>query len=134
MKFETDRKPMSHHQGAQAATRVQRGLEDWAFGACAELVELVRTKSFVARATEMYLGRLKKYRSRAEVVVTRTEERGTLRRPKQADTEIAAGKYRGRARFAVEGQGLAGNEEAFERRGGGRIRKPDDDEARVVNA
>jgi len=44
--------------------------------------------------TEMYLGRLKKYDPTLKFVVTLTEERA-LAQAKEADKEIAAGKYRG---------------------------------------
>src|SRR2546426_12205465 len=42
----------------------------------------------------MYLGRLKKYDPALKFAVTLTEERA-LAQAKQADAEIAAGKYRG---------------------------------------
>jgi len=46
----------------------------------------------------MYLGRLKKYDSVLKFAVTLTEERA-LAQAKQADAEIAAGKYRAAPRL-----------------------------------
>src|SRR2546430_1072070 len=96
MKFETERKPMriskAHSAGASGAPK---NLEGLAFASVRELGELVRTKKVSSRAlTEMYLGRLKKYDSALKFAVTLTEVRA-LAQAKQADAEIAAGKYRG---------------------------------------
>src|SRR6266478_938806 len=77
---------------AQGAKKITKEL---AFASVRQLAELVRTKSVSSLAlTEMYLGRLKKYDPALKFVVTLTEERA-LAQAKKADTEIAAGKYRG---------------------------------------
>jgi len=96
MKFETERKAMRISRAANAApASAPKNLEDLAFASARELSELVRTKKVSSLAlTEMYLGRLKKYDPALKFVVTLTEERA-LAQAKQADAEIAAGKYRG---------------------------------------
>jgi Asp-tRNA(Asn)/Glu-tRNA(Gln) amidotransferase A subunit family amidase len=96
MKFETQRKPMQISKApSSSAAGVPKNLEDLAFASARELAELVRTKKVSSVAlTEMYLGRLKKYDSALKFVVTLTEERA-LAQAKEADAEIAAGKYRG---------------------------------------
>jgi len=69
--------------------------EALAFASVRQLAELVRTKRVSSVAlTEMYLRRLKKYDPTLKFVVTLTEERA-LAQAKEADREIAAGKYRG---------------------------------------
>jgi len=96
MKFETERKPMRISIPAKPAPpSAPKNLEDLAFASARELAELVRTKKVSSLAlTEMYLGRLKKYDPILKFVVTLTEERA-LAQAKEADAEIAAGKYRG---------------------------------------
>jgi Asp-tRNA(Asn)/Glu-tRNA(Gln) amidotransferase A subunit family amidase len=102
MKFETERKPMKISAAklpAEFADFGKAGLrpnyEALAFASVRELAELVRTKKVSSMAlTEMYLGRLKKYDPMLKFGVTLTEERA-LTQAKEADKEIAAGKYRG---------------------------------------
>jgi Asp-tRNA(Asn)/Glu-tRNA(Gln) amidotransferase A subunit family amidase len=96
MKFETERKPMRISIPAKPAPpSVPKNLEDLAFASARELAELVRAKKVSSLAlTQMYLGRLKKYDPVLKFVVTLTEERA-LAQAKEADAEIAAGKYRG---------------------------------------
>jgi Asp-tRNA(Asn)/Glu-tRNA(Gln) amidotransferase A subunit family amidase len=96
MKFETERKPlrMSKTRG-NVASGAPKNLEDLAFSSVRELAELVRTKKVSSGAlTEMYLERLKRYDPTLKFVVTLTEERACAQ-AKKADSEIAAGKYRG---------------------------------------
>jgi Asp-tRNA(Asn)/Glu-tRNA(Gln) amidotransferase A subunit family amidase len=70
-------------------------LEDLAFLSVRELSEYVRTKKVSSAAlTEMYLTRLKRYDPLLHFVVTLTEERA-MTQAREADREIAAGKYRG---------------------------------------
>jgi Asp-tRNA(Asn)/Glu-tRNA(Gln) amidotransferase A subunit family amidase len=70
-------------------------LEEVAFWPVKKLAELVRTKQVRSvKLTEMYLDRIKRYNSKLLCVVTITEELA-LRQAKEADAEIAAGKYRG---------------------------------------
>ncbi|HXM98851.1 MAG TPA: amidase, partial [Candidatus Dormibacteraeota bacterium] len=96
MKFETERKPMRISKApSTVASGAPKNMEDLAFASVRELAELVRTKKVSSLAlTEMYLGRLKKYDPTLKFAVTLTEERA-LAQAKQADAEIAAGKYRG---------------------------------------
>jgi len=59
------------------------------------LAELIRTRRLTSvELTDIYLDRLKRLGPRLQCVVTLTEERAR-RQAKQADTEIAAGRYRG---------------------------------------
>jgi hypothetical protein len=102
MKFETERKPVrmsAPNLPKEFANFGKAGLrpnyETLAFASVRELAELVRTKRVSSMAlTVMYLQRLKKYDPTLKFVVTLTEERA-LAQAKQADAEIAAGKYRG---------------------------------------
>ena len=96
MKFETERRPARISKpSAIAAPSTPRKLEDVAFAGVRELAELVRTKRVSSLAlTQMYLDRLKRYDPTLKFVVTLTEDRA-LTQAKNADREIAAGKYRG---------------------------------------
>jgi Asp-tRNA(Asn)/Glu-tRNA(Gln) amidotransferase A subunit family amidase len=96
MKFETERRPSRiSTPSAIAAPATPKNLEDVAFASVRELAELVRTKKVSSVAlTEMYLERLKRYDATLKFVVTLTEERARAK-AKEADREIAAGKYRG---------------------------------------
>jgi Asp-tRNA(Asn)/Glu-tRNA(Gln) amidotransferase A subunit family amidase len=70
-------------------------LEDVAFWPVTMLSELVRTRQVSSEElTRMYLDRLERHGSRLEAVITLTEERA-LRQARQADREIANGRYRG---------------------------------------
>ena len=72
-----------------------RNLEALAFEPVTVLSELIRTKQVTStELTRMYLDRLKRHGPTLECVITLTEERA-LRRARQADAEIAVGKYRG---------------------------------------
>ncbi|HEY2459621.1 MAG TPA: amidase family protein [Candidatus Acidoferrum sp.] len=69
--------------------------EALAFASVRELAELVRTRRVSSvNLTTMYLQRLKRYDPTLKFVITLTEERA-LNQAKEADREIAAGKYRG---------------------------------------
>jgi Asp-tRNA(Asn)/Glu-tRNA(Gln) amidotransferase A subunit family amidase len=95
MKLETQKRPMRMSKAPSSTAAAPKNLEDLAFRSVRELAELVRTKKVSSVAlTEMYLGRLKKYDPLLKFTVTLTEERA-LAQAKQADSEIAAGKYRG---------------------------------------
>jgi len=96
MKFETERRPARISKPSViAAPSAPKNLEDVAFAGIRELAELVRTKKVSSLAlTQMYLERLKRYDSTLKFVVTLTEDRA-LAQAKNADREIAAGKYRG---------------------------------------
>src|SRR6267378_2393445 len=102
MKFETVRKPMRisapnlpEEFAIFGKAGVRPNYEALAFASVRELVELVRTKRVSSMdLTVMYLQRLKRYNPALKFTVTLTEERA-LAQAKQADAEIAAGKYRG---------------------------------------
>lgn len=70
-------------------------IEDLAFATVAEMGALLRARKITSVAlTQMYIDRLKRYDSKLHFVISLTEERA-LKQAKQADEEIAAGKYRG---------------------------------------
>ena len=95
MKFETEQRPIKISAAPAIAGAAPKNLEDVAFYSVRQLAELVRTKKVSSSAlTEMYLARLKRYDPLLKFVITLTEERA-LAQAKDADREIAAGKYRG---------------------------------------
>ena len=70
-------------------------LEDVAFWPLRHLAELVRTRQVKSvELTEMYLARLHKYNPKLNFVVTFLDD-VALSQAKQADTEIAGGRYKG---------------------------------------
>jgi Asp-tRNA(Asn)/Glu-tRNA(Gln) amidotransferase A subunit family amidase len=92
-KYERERKP--ERISAAPNIAATKNVEELAFANVRELAELVRTKKISSSAlTEMYLERLKRYDPTLKFVVTLTEERARAQ-AKEADREIAAGKYRG---------------------------------------
>ena len=69
--------------------------EDLAFASVFELATRIRTKQITSeQLTKIYIDRLKKYDPQLHCVITLTEEHA-LKQARQADAEIAAGKYRG---------------------------------------
>jgi Asp-tRNA(Asn)/Glu-tRNA(Gln) amidotransferase A subunit family amidase len=95
MKLETERRTLKISAAPSIAGAVPKNLEDVAFHSVRELAELVRTRRVSSFAlTEMYLERLKRYDSTLKFVITLTEDRASTQ-AKDADREIAAGKYRG---------------------------------------
>ena len=96
MKFETQRRSMRISKApGVASSSVPGNLNKLAFASVRELAELVRTKKVSSVAlTEMYLERLKRFDSVLKCTVTLTEERARAQ-AKEADKDIAAGKYRG---------------------------------------
>ena len=79
---------------AIASKDVPQDLNQIAFATVCELSELVRRKKVSSVAlTELYLARLKKYNPALNFVVTLTEERA-MAQAKEADKDLAAGKYR----------------------------------------
>ena len=91
--YETERKAARLSAAPNVALR--KNVEDLAFASVRELAELVRTKKVTSSVlTEMYLGRLKRYDPTLKFTVTLTEERARAQ-ARDADREIAAGKYRG---------------------------------------
>ncbi|HET8966638.1 MAG TPA: amidase [Candidatus Acidoferrum sp.] len=95
-KLETEKRPMKMSAAPAMATRgVAKNLETLCFATARELSELVRTKKVSSMAlTRMYLERLKRYDPQLHFVITLTEERA-LAKAKEADRDLAAGKYRG---------------------------------------
>jgi Asp-tRNA(Asn)/Glu-tRNA(Gln) amidotransferase A subunit family amidase len=92
-KYETERKPERVSPASNVS--VPKNLDQLAFATVRELAELVRTKKVSSSAlTEMYLERLKRYDPTLKFTVTLTEERARAQ-ARDADREIAAGKYRG---------------------------------------
>ena len=95
MKFESERRGAKISAAANTTGAAPGNLEDVAFYSVRQLAELVRTRKVSSTAlTEMYLARLKRYDPTLKFVITLTEERARAQ-AKQADREIAAGKYRG---------------------------------------
>ena len=72
-----------------------RNLEDAAFWQVTQLAELIRTKQVSSvELTQMYLARIKRLNPKLLCVVTVTEDLA-MRQARDADKEIAAGRYRG---------------------------------------
>src|SRR5215831_11895636 len=70
-------------------------LEDAAFWPVRQLAELIRTKQVTSvELTQMYLTRLHRINAKLNCVVTFLDDLG-MAQAKQADAEIAAGKYKG---------------------------------------
>lgn len=79
----------------QGPVRRPADLEEVAFWPVTRLAELVRTRAVRAEElTEMYLDRLRRHGPRLEAVITLTHDLA-LRQARRADTELAAGRYRG---------------------------------------
>jgi Asp-tRNA(Asn)/Glu-tRNA(Gln) amidotransferase A subunit family amidase len=92
-KYEMERKP--ERISAVRNTAAPKNVEELAFASVRELAEFVRTKKISSSTlTEMYLERLKRYDPRLKFTVTLTEERARAQ-ARDADRDIAAGKYRG---------------------------------------
>src|SRR5579872_6516174 len=94
--FEQAKRPLQMSAApAIAARHVPKDLEEIAFASVRELAEMIRTKKVSSTAlTQMYLTRLKRYDPLLHFVITLTEDRA-LAQAKEADRDIAAGKYRG---------------------------------------
>lgn len=94
MKIDRSVKPF--RSGKPPRVRRPQNPDDLAFLAVTHLAELIRTKQVTSvELTEIYLDRLKRFGPTLNCVVTLTEERA-LRQAREADKEIAAGRYRGR--------------------------------------
>jgi Asp-tRNA(Asn)/Glu-tRNA(Gln) amidotransferase A subunit family amidase len=75
--------------------RVPDNLEDVAYYSLTQLAELVRTRRISSAAlTEMYLERIQRYDPLLHFVITLTADRARAQ-AKEADRDLAAGKYRG---------------------------------------
>ena len=92
-KFETARKPfkLSKAEGVEMPAKI----DDLAFYSVSELAYLIKNRKVTSeQLTKMYIDRLKKFGPKLECVITITEDLA-LKQAKQADEEIAKGKYRG---------------------------------------
>lgn len=70
-------------------------LEDAAFRPIAHLAQLIKTRQVKSvELTEMFMARLKRYNPKLNCVVTFTDDLA-MKQARQADQEIAAGRYRG---------------------------------------
>src|SRR5690349_3099567 len=79
----------------RAAGAVPRNLEDLCFATVRELASLVRAKKVSSvDLTQMYFARLKRLDPQLHCVITITEDRA-LAQARQADRDLAAGKYHG---------------------------------------
>ncbi len=93
---ELAKKPKSPIARSKVPVMARPGsLEELAYEPVTQLSELVRTRKVKpSELTDMYLSRLKKYDSQLVFVVNLTEDRAR-KQAKDADSEIARGKYRG---------------------------------------
>jgi Asp-tRNA(Asn)/Glu-tRNA(Gln) amidotransferase A subunit family amidase len=92
-KFDMQRKAVRWARAANV--KLPAKLDDVAFWSAMELAQLLKTKQVSSVAlTEMYLKRLKQVNEKLHCVVTFTDELA-MKQARQADAEIAAGKYRG---------------------------------------
>jgi len=90
-----DRTKRDFRMSAPPQVARPRNLEDLAFWQVTQLAELVRTKQVTSvELTEMYLARLQRFNPKLLCAVTITEDLA-MRQAREADSEIAAGRYRG---------------------------------------
>jgi Asp-tRNA(Asn)/Glu-tRNA(Gln) amidotransferase A subunit family amidase len=93
MKIDRNPRPIRHGPYPQVVR--PKNIEDAAFWPVTHLAELIRTRQVTAiELTEMYLGRLKRYDPNLACVVTLTEDLAR-QEARDADREIASGRYRG---------------------------------------
>lgn len=91
--FEKVQKPFKRSD--PGIVKMPKTPEELAFYSVEQLSELIRTRKITSeKLTAMYLERLKKFGPKLECVITLTEELA-MKQAKQADREIAKGKYRG---------------------------------------
>lgn len=95
VRFEEEKRPVRISAIPPAAGRAPKNLEDMAFYTVLQIAELVRGKKISCLAlAQMYLERLKRYDPILHFTITLTEHRA-LAQAREADRDIAAGKYRG---------------------------------------
>ena len=95
MKLQTLKQPMKISAAPSVNSSAPKNLEDAAFYSVRQLAELLRSRKVSSSAlTQMCLERLKRYDPVLKFVITLTEDRA-LAQAKEADREIASGKYRG---------------------------------------
>uniref|UniRef100_Q01WQ6 Amidase n=1 Tax=Solibacter usitatus (strain Ellin6076) TaxID=234267 RepID=Q01WQ6_SOLUE len=92
MKVNRTREPLRF---STPAVKRPANLEDVAFWPVTHLAQLIKTRQVTStELTKMYLARLHKYNEKVNCVVTFLDE-VALAQAKQADAEIAAGRYKG---------------------------------------
>ena len=92
MKVNRTREPLRF---SSPAVKRPANLEDVAFWPVIQLAQLLKTRQVTStELTKMYLARLHKYNEKLNCVVTFLDD-VALAQAKQADSEIAAGKYKG---------------------------------------
>lgn len=93
--MKVDRTPRPFRVAAVPKLKRPANIEDLAFAPITHLAALLKARQVTSvELTEMYLGRLKKFNPKLNCVVTFLDD-VALSQAKQADAEIAAGKYRG---------------------------------------
>jgi Asp-tRNA(Asn)/Glu-tRNA(Gln) amidotransferase A subunit family amidase len=93
--IEPNRTRLPFRMSAAPALKRPANLEDVAFWPVRHLAELVRSRQVKSiELTEMYLDRLHRYQPKLNFVVTFLDDLARAQ-AKQADSEIAAGKYKG---------------------------------------
>ena len=93
--FKLETGKSSFKESKIAPVSMPANIEDLAFYSVGELAYLIKNNKVTSvQLTEMYLSRLKKYAPKLECVISLTEELA-IKQAKQADEEIAKGKYRG---------------------------------------
>ncbi|MGE5497083.1 MAG: amidase [Syntrophothermus sp.] len=91
--FDVKQRPLKFSDYSK--TKMPSNIEDLAYYSIGELSYLLKNRKVTSEAlTKMYIGRLKKYGPKLECVITLTEDLA-MKQARQADKEIAAGKYRG---------------------------------------
>ncbi len=93
MRFDQERRPFLRSD--PGPVRAPANLEEAAFWPVTRLSRLLESRQVTSlELTKMYLARLKRYDPKLECVITLTEDLA-LRQARRADSEIAAGRYRG---------------------------------------
>ncbi len=93
--MEVDSKPAPLRFSKPAKRAVPANLEDVAFWSVADLAQLLKTRAATSEAlTRMFLARLRRLNPKLNCVVTFLDELA-IAQAKQADSEIAAGNYKG---------------------------------------
>ena len=93
MNYAQPKRPM--RLSALPAPQTPKNIEDVAFFSARQLGQLIRARKISSTAlTGMYIERLKRYDPALHFLITLTEERA-LAQAREADRDIAAGRYRG---------------------------------------
>ncbi|MBN2423860.1 MAG: amidase [Calditrichaceae bacterium] len=93
--FQINYKQEAIKYGDYSSTVLPDNPDDLAFYSIGQLAHLIKTKKITSvNLTRLFLDRLKKFGPRLECVITLTEKRA-MEKAKQADDELAKGKYRG---------------------------------------